>query len=278
MTSIRIREYSDIDISQVHYEDPIKVKGSYMTMAKINGEDIYIQTPKITNVNGIIKTDTRAHLDLFFEKHHLKFYEFLSKMDDNNINQIFNNSKQWFNKDFPMDIVEDLYSSPLKHKNPPKFKLKLPLSKGEIDTEIYDGANNIIRHTYIPDDSQLICLLRFVGLKFLKEQVIAEWVPEQIKVCEIVPSSQSKYLISEADADADADADYDMDVDSDMDEFQISNNDIEEIDLDLNIDEPNYKDMFDNVQLELDEYKNNYRQKERELTEFKKNILNFVNK
>ena len=63
-----------------------------------------------------------------------------------------------------------------------------------------------------------------------------------------------------------------------MDEFQISNNDIEEIDLDLNIDEPNYKDMFDNVQLELDEYKNNYRQKERELTEFKKNILNFVNK
>jgi len=158
MTSIRIQEYSEIDIAQIQYEEPVKVKGSYMTMAKIDGEDIYIQTPKITNVNGIIKTDTRAYIDLFFEKHHLKFYEFLSGMDENNITKIFNNSRQWFNKDFPMDIVEDLYSTPLKHKNPPKFKLKLPLSKGEIDAEIYDGANNSIRYTDIPNDSKIICL------------------------------------------------------------------------------------------------------------------------
>ena len=47
-------------------------------------------------------------MELYFEKNHITFYEFMSNIDDNNILNIFNNSKEWFNKSFPMDVVEDL--------------------------------------------------------------------------------------------------------------------------------------------------------------------------
>ena len=148
----------------------------------------------MTNLDGIHKTGTRAHIDLYFEKDHLPFYKFLGNMDDNNILTIHNNSQSWFNKPIEMDILEDLYSTPVKHKNPPKFKLKLPLSRGHIDIPIIDIENKAVEPSDIPNDCKLVVLMKYIGLKFLKEQVICEWLPVQIKVCEKVESTKQSLI------------------------------------------------------------------------------------
>jgi hypothetical protein len=303
---VRIRNFNDIVISDISFKEPVKIKGSYVTLAHIDDEEIYIQTPKIINLNGIIKTDTRAHIDLFFEKHHLNFYEFLSNMDDNNVLKTFNNSQTWFNKSFPIDIVEDLYSTPLKHKNPPKFKLKIPLSKGDIDTQIYDITNTQINYDDIPINSKLVFLLKFVGLKFLKDQVIAEWTPVQIKICQEVQKtySSNNYLIDdaiisdneanddevevEAEAEVEAnddevEAEAEEEDDDDVDTLLFKNDDtLEEININeimtKDYQEPDYKNMVESIKVELDEYKNNYKKKEDELVDLKNSIRNYINK
>ena len=113
---VEIIDYKTLNINDIRFEDPIKIKGgSYMSIPKYNGKDsIYIQTPRLISNNGIIKNDSRCSLELEFDKSHWNFYEFITNIDDNNIIQIQKNSAKWFSKEFPLDIVEEFYKPPIK--------------------------------------------------------------------------------------------------------------------------------------------------------------------
>ena len=196
--SITITDYRNIDINQIELKKPEKIKGSYYSFAQYKGNEIYIKTPMLTNITNIVKLDTRCYIELDLDisnEENNEFYEFLSNFDDNNILKIHKESNSWFNKEFPLDIVEEFYTSPLKHKNNPKLKLKVPVTKNKIDCSIYDKNNVSI--TNLNENNKVICLLKFCGLKFLSQQVISEWIPIQIKTNEIATQSNMEYLIND---------------------------------------------------------------------------------
>ena len=196
--SITITDYRNIDINQIELKKPEKIKGSYYSFAQYKGNEIYIKTPMLTNLTNIVKLDTRCYIELDLDisnEENNEFYEFLSNFDDNNILKIHKESNSWFNKEFPLDIVEEFYTSPLKHKNNPKLKLKVPVTKNKIDCSIYDKNNVSI--TNLNENNKVICLLKFCGLKFLSQQVISEWIPIQIKTNEIATQSNMEYLIND---------------------------------------------------------------------------------
>ena len=94
------------------------------------------------------------------------------------------NSKSWFSKEFPLDVVEEYYKTPVKmgRKNKaPSLKIKVPMSKGLPNVTVYDNKNSVIDFERIKENTKVLIVLRFNGLKFLKQQVICEWVPIQIK-------------------------------------------------------------------------------------------------
>ena len=186
MTTIDILNYKDIDIDNIKFNQPNKIRGgSYMSLAEYNGNSIYIQTPRLISNKGIVKNDTRCTLDLDFDKQHWNFYEFMTNVDEHNVLQIQKNSKTWFSKDFPLDIVEEFYSTPIKigrGNKPPTLKVKIPLIKTDINCNIYNSNNDIIRYNDIKLHSKILCVLKLQGLRYLKQQVICEWVPIQIKV------------------------------------------------------------------------------------------------
>ena len=114
-SEIDIINYKTIDFKDIHFEDPVRIKGgSYMSLASYNDKPLYLQTPRLLNNKGFIRHDNRCNIELEFDKSHWNFYEFITNMDDNNILQIQNNSKLWFSKEFPIDIVEDFYKTPKK--------------------------------------------------------------------------------------------------------------------------------------------------------------------
>tara|TARA_B100000787_G_C16186587_1_gene295018 strand:- start:757 stop:1767 length:1011 start_codon:yes stop_codon:yes gene_type:complete len=196
--TITITDYKDIDINQIELTTPEKIKGSHYSFAKYNGEDIYIKTPMLTNLSGIVKLDTRCYMELDMDTSNIEtneFYEFFSNFDDNNILKIHKESLNWFKKPFPLDIVEEFYTSPLKHKTNPKLKIKIPVVKNKIDCQIYDKNN--ISITNCTKNFKVICVLKFVGLKFLSQQVISEWIPIQIKTNEIANDITMEYLIDD---------------------------------------------------------------------------------
>ena len=186
---------TQLDLSEINYSNPQKIKGSYISHVSCNDTDIYIKTPPLRNLTEIEKIDTKSVMELEFDKHS-EFYEQLSNFDDHNMLKIHKTSKQWFNKEFPLDVVEDFYSSSLKHKNNPKLKLKFNSSKQSEGASIlvYDKNNNITNS--LQKYCQVICILKFNGLKFLSQQVISEWVPIQIKT-DYVATDTNSFLIDD---------------------------------------------------------------------------------
>jgi len=202
----KILDYKDINPESIVFESPKKVKGgSYMAEIKYRtseGEDIpfIIQTPRLISSEGIVRNDTRAHCELEFDKSHWPFYEFITNIDDHNIVVIEKFSEQWFTSKFPIDVVEDFYKTPVKlgrGKNPPKLKVKIPINRGELSCNIYDNVKNTINHTEVKKNNKVVCVLHLQGLRFLKQQVICEWVPLQIKVCKESVKKQMDYMIND---------------------------------------------------------------------------------
>jgi hypothetical protein len=247
MANIDILNYKDIDIENIVFNTPIKIRGgSYMSSAEYNNKAIYIQTPRLITNKGIIKNDTRCSLDLDFDKEHWKFYEFMTNVDDHNVLQIQKNSKTWFSKDFPLDIVEEFYSTPIKigrGNKPPTLKVKIPLVKNEISCNIYNANNDIISYNDIKLDSKILCVLKLHGLRYLKQQVICEWVPIQIKVFQ-ESHKNNIYMINDNLL-----SDYEHD-NKDIDNYELINKDFDET---TNMNELN----ADNIELNNDNSNDN---------------------
>ena len=204
---VSIIDYKKFDTNRLEYTEPTKVKGgSYVAAIKYRSDnnelsDVVIQTPRLLCNTGVVKSDARSYLELEFDKEHWLFYEFITDIDDHNIVITEKNSETWFQRKFPLDVVEEFYKSPVKPgrgKNPPKIKVKIPVSKGKLDCGIYDSNKNVIHHTDITGNCKMICVLKLIGLRFLKQQVICEWFPLQIRVCDIEAKIPRSYLIDDS--------------------------------------------------------------------------------
>ena len=202
-----ILDYTKINPESIVFSEPKKVKGgSYMTEIKYRnneGDDVpfIIQTPRLFSSEGIVRNDTRAHLELEFDKSHWPFYEFITNIDDHNIVIIEKHSEKWFTSKFPIDVVEEFYKTPVKlgrGKNPPKLKIKIPVNRGELVCNIFDNVKNPISHHEVRKNNKVVCVMQLVGLRFLKQQVICEWVPLQIKVCKESVNTNAEYIINDS--------------------------------------------------------------------------------
>ena len=143
--NITIVDYKKFDFDKLTFNQPEKTKaGSFLAAAKYNNQDVFIQSPRL-KCSQLVKTDNRCVLELEFDKSHGLFYEYITSIDDFSIIQIQKNSKTWFNKSIPLDIVEEFYKTPVKigrKNNPPSLKIKVPLTKSEPVCTIYDNKNN----------------------------------------------------------------------------------------------------------------------------------------
>ena len=180
----------------------------------------------------------------------------MTSIDEHNIIYIQKHSKKWFNKNFPLDVVDDFYSTPVKtarKKNPPKLKLKLPISKGLIDTNIYDIGNNLIDYRDVVSESKIVATIKLLGLRFLKQQVICEWTPLQLKVYQ-EPNLNNKvqgYLINNnllTDDEEDNVEDTTITLDNTENTETVASESVDTDIRDLDAEETN----VDNIQINID--------------------------
>jgi hypothetical protein len=176
-----ISNYENINIDKLEYLTPTKnSKGNYISNIKINNKDLILKTPKMKLINGIKSSNDRFLLDLQFEREHGKFYSFINKLDQNNVLKISVNCKQWFDQEFPLDVIDDFYKSPITpgdSKNPPKFKLKIS------DNNINVYSKNLqVNFRDVPNECYANLDIKILGLKFFKQQVALEWEVIQVNV------------------------------------------------------------------------------------------------
>ena len=206
----RILNYKNLDFEKIEYYQPQRsndgclISTVYYKLMNNNPLSIYLETPKLKTVSGIFKEGDEYYIEmeLSLEGYDSSFYEFIEKIDEKNVVSCHYNSNVWFNKQLPLKTIEQFYKSPIKinlnGKNPTMI-FKIPTYKGKILLEVYNQQKKLINMNKLCINDEMIAIIKFSGLRFLKQQFIAEWEIYKIKLLKIIDEDNlpSGYFFSD---------------------------------------------------------------------------------
>tara|TARA_B110001469_G_scaffold100084_1_gene97285 strand:- start:859 stop:1497 length:639 start_codon:yes stop_codon:yes gene_type:complete len=148
-----------------------------------------------------------------------KFYDFMLKLDEINVEETCKQSQAWFQKAIPMDLIEDMYkrtNKPLKTNETPSFQLRIPVSKGEVQCKVFDQHKVCHGIEAIQPGMEFSCVIHFKGLKFMKHHYYCDCYMSQIKVH--VPDAQPYHILDTCVFSDDSDLEGNDDIEGDDEE------------------------------------------------------------
>lgn len=205
--------YDKLNIENIQYEKPENQNNVYFGPMYCDLNPLLIQSSRlkvkelnVDNKTIILETDSSD----------FRFYDILVKLDDNNLEQTYQKSEEWFNKELPMDILEGMYkriTKPFKKDDIPSIELKLPYHKLSLQTKIYGSDNQAIEVDKLKPGSTIIVMLHVRGLKFLKQNYYCDVFLSQIKlVKEYIPIKPAECLIEDDNVNELIESKYDYEI------------------------------------------------------------------
>ena len=151
-----IKRYDNIKLDDINYTKPEKQGQSYFGPLSYGNtlSPLYVQTPKLkclTNFSDI-KDKKAPYIDVEIPMCRLDFYDFFLSLDDKNIKKTVNKSKEWFNKDLPLEAIDDMYkriTKTFRKNTSPILRFRIPSIKNEIKCGIYNQYSFNFPFTYI---------------------------------------------------------------------------------------------------------------------------------
>jgi hypothetical protein len=159
---------------------------SKLSHGNIN-KNLYIQLPKCTTKNGIVKTSNKTFCELNFsitDKNAIDFFENLEKFC---ITQIYNKKELWFynSENLTQDDIEELFTPLIKtHKQGKRFLVKTHIKNDKFN--IYDENEKKIELENMNLEHEFIPLLNINGIKFSSKNFTIDLTLTQMMV--IYPS------------------------------------------------------------------------------------------
>ena len=179
----------DVDINKINYTKPEKNGQSYFSSISYGDtlKPLYIQTPKLISKSNIsdMKNKKIPYLDVEVPHGKMNIYDCLLSLDDNNIKTTVKKSDEWFGKDIPLEVIDDMYrrtTKPFKKNTCPTLRLRLPVIKNEIKCGVYNQKRIFIGTDQVKDNVEVVLILHVRGLKILKSSYYCDCYITQIKV------------------------------------------------------------------------------------------------
>ena len=195
-----ILKYDQVNVENINHSRPEKLGSSYFGSFSYgdNLKPLYIQTPKlkcVTNVSSL-KDKKNPFLEVEIPKTNFDIYDLFLSLDDQNIKTTLHKSEEWFQKELPLEAIDDMYkrtTKPFKKGTNPTLKFRLPVIKNEIQCTVYNQQRVFVDLDEIKEDSEVILILHLRGLKFLKHNFYCDCYISQIKLFQ--DTIESKYTI-----------------------------------------------------------------------------------
>lgn len=190
-----VYKYNDINVKKINYKKPEKNGTFYYSPINYDNLPLHVQSPKMKcKINGS-EILSKGTLDCETINSDFSFYDFFLNIEDKNIKETFKQNKEWFGKEIPLEVIDDMYKRTIKavkKDSKPSFNFKVPILKGKAQCQIYDTNNVCIDISKITQDCELVFILHIRGLKFLKQHYYCDCYISQIK---IFLSKNEKYNI-----------------------------------------------------------------------------------
>jgi hypothetical protein len=179
--------HTELNLKKINYKKPEKQGLIYYSAIDYDNNPFYLQTPKmICKKNGFEITDSKNHnLEMEPLNIDFSFYDTFVNFDELNVKKTFENNTEWFGKDIPLEVIDNMYkrsNKPVKKDSKPVFSFKVPISKGNIQCQIYDQKKTCVDLNQLKEGTEIVCILHLKGLKFLKQHYYCDIYISQIKV------------------------------------------------------------------------------------------------
>lgn len=142
--------------------------GNYFIRFLLNDEHLYIQPPKCSLKQGIVKAGKRMYADLMFTNENDPFIRWMENLENYCQQYIFKNREQWFDGDIEMHDIENYFTSPLKLYKSGKYyiaRINITTALGKSLVKIYDENENEIEIENINENMNVMTILEIQGIK-----------------------------------------------------------------------------------------------------------------
>ena len=156
--------YRNINLPNIIYKKPVNKKSIILYKNENNSDMLSIITPElkvleINNDNIVCKLQ---------DNYDINFIEKLKELDQLNISNTYFNSKDWFNKEIPIDVVNNFYKSAI-NDNKIKFNFKKENNVLKIEY-IIDNNNNYLEINKLKENDSIKMKILYNGILFKKNE------------------------------------------------------------------------------------------------------------
>lgn len=198
-----IIRHSKVDYDKLSYQKPNQQNNWYFGPISYNQNPCLIQSSRLT-FDSIQEDSTtkQKFLVATVKPDDFSFYDTLVSLDDKNVSSAYQSSKEWFQKEIPIDILDTMYrrmSQPFQKGDIPSIKLKVPCYNQAVSCKIYDSNNESMDINKLQKGSTILCIIHIKGLKFLKKEYYCDTQISQIKMIEPPPYINNDTCLIEDD-------------------------------------------------------------------------------
>jgi len=162
-------EFINFDFNKLLLTKPTQISGgNYFMRFLINNNPLYVQPPKCSTKQGIIKAGKRIYTDMMFTNENEYFLNWMEKLENYCQNYIYNNRANWFDSEIELHDIENYFTSPFKiYKSGKYYIIRVNISNilGKPVLKIYDENETEISLESINEKMNIMTILEIQGIK-----------------------------------------------------------------------------------------------------------------
>ena len=162
---------SDYEFSQLMCISPTSLgSGNYFIrlLQKSGQTPLYIQPPKCSTKQGILKSGKKMYTDLLFKHEDEPFHEFLESLETFCKNQLFHYREKWFDSSLTEDVIEESFLPVSKMYKSGKFhciRAQIPTRLGKSSLKVFDEDEQEVSLESINNTSSVLTIVEVQGIR-----------------------------------------------------------------------------------------------------------------
>ena len=162
---------SDYEFSQLMCISPTSLGGGnyFIRLLQKSGQKpLYIQPPKCSTKQGILKSGKKMYTDLLFKHEDEPFHEFLESLETFCKNQLFHYREKWFDSSLTEDVIEESFLPVSKMYKSGKFhciRAQIPTRLGKSSLKIFDEEEQEVSLESINNTSSILTIVEVQGIR-----------------------------------------------------------------------------------------------------------------
>ena len=181
------------DFTKLSLAHPSGVQGgAYFTKFLYNNKPLYIQTTKGQTRQGFVKSGKKHYCDLMFDNNASELINWCERLEETCQTLLCSKNEAWFQGSLEKSDIENAFTPTIRvYKSGKYYLLRTNIttsSSGEPSIKIYSETEILLATTDVKNESHIISILEFQGIKFTSRNFQIEIVLKQIMVLDEEPT------------------------------------------------------------------------------------------